>query len=72
VADDQRGRKCSGLRTGSKIWASTNTSSSFVDNYIDASVLRDLTDQDLEKTGIPLGHRKKLLRGIAVLAPVYG
>jgi hypothetical protein len=40
----------------------------FAKNYIDAGVLRDLTDQDLEKIGIPLGHRKKLLRAIRELA----
>jgi class 3 adenylate cyclase/tetratricopeptide (TPR) repeat protein len=40
----------------------------FAENYIDASILRDLTDQDLEKIGIPLGHRKKLLRAILALA----
>lgn len=40
---------------------------SFAENYIDFSVLHDLTDQDLEKIGIPLGHRKKLLRAIAEL-----
>src|ERR1700730_13078547 len=39
----------------------------FAENQIDASVLRDLTDQDLEKIGIPLGHRKKMLRAIAEL-----
>jgi class 3 adenylate cyclase len=39
----------------------------FAKNRIDANVLRDLTDQDLEKIGIPLGHRKKLLRAIAEL-----
>ena len=39
----------------------------FAENRIDASVLRDLTDQDLEKIGIPLGHRKKMLRAIADL-----
>ena len=39
----------------------------FAKNRIDASVLRDLTDQDLEKIGIPLGHRKKMLRAIAEL-----
>ena len=37
----------------------------FAEHCIDASVLRDLTDQDLEKIGIPLGHRKKMLRAIA-------
>jgi class 3 adenylate cyclase/tetratricopeptide (TPR) repeat protein len=39
----------------------------FAENRIDASVLCDLTDQDLEKIGIPLGHRKKMLRAIAEL-----
>jgi predicted ATPase/class 3 adenylate cyclase len=40
----------------------------FAESYIDADVLRDLTDGDLEKIGIPLGHRKKLLRAIRELA----
>jgi class 3 adenylate cyclase/ABC-type transport system involved in cytochrome c biogenesis ATPase subunit len=39
----------------------------FAENRIDASVLRDLTDQDLKKIGIPLGHRKKMVRAIAQL-----
>jgi class 3 adenylate cyclase/predicted ATPase len=39
----------------------------FAENRIDASVLRDLTDQDLEKIGIPLGHRRKVLRAITEL-----
>ena len=38
-------------------------------NAIDFSVLPDLTDQDLEKLGVLLGHRRKLLRAIADLAP---
>ena len=44
----------------------------FVDNAIDSSVLPDLTDQDLEKLGVLLGHRRKMLRAIAALggAPV--
>jgi len=42
----------------------------FAENCIDASVLRDLTEQDLEKIGIPLGHRKKMLRAIAELGGV--
>src|ERR1035437_5307452 len=37
----------------------------FADNGIDLSVLPDLTDQDLEKLGVLLGHRRKLLRAIA-------
>jgi hypothetical protein len=36
-------------------------------NAVDAEVLRDLTDQDLKKLGVPLGHRRKLLRAIAAL-----
>src|SRR5713101_2695534 len=42
----------------------------FAENRIDASVLRDLTNQDLEKIGIPRGHRKKMLRAIAELSGV--
>jgi predicted ATPase/class 3 adenylate cyclase len=37
----------------------------FADNDIDASVLRDLTDQDLKELGVSLGHRLKMLRAIA-------
>src|SRR5262245_47167416 len=36
----------------------------FAENNIDYSVLPDLTEDDLEKLGISLGHRKKLLRAI--------
>src|SRR5712691_5166489 len=39
----------------------------FADNDIDASILRDLTDEDLEKIGVSLGHRKRMLRAIAEL-----
>jgi class 3 adenylate cyclase/tetratricopeptide (TPR) repeat protein len=39
----------------------------FAENYVDASVLPDLTDQDLADLGIPLGHRRKILRAIAEL-----
>ena len=39
----------------------------FRENAIDESVLPDLTDQDLEKIGVLLGHRRKLLRAIANL-----
>jgi class 3 adenylate cyclase len=38
----------------------------FADNRIDdVSILRDLTDQDLHGIGVPLGHRRKMLRAIA-------
>ena len=39
----------------------------FRENAIDADVLRELTDQDLNKLGVLLGHRRKLLRAIAAL-----
>jgi hypothetical protein len=37
----------------------------FAENGIDVSVLRHLTDQDLEKVGVLLGHRRKMLAAIA-------
>jgi hypothetical protein len=41
----------------------------FAENDVDFSILRDLSDQDLEKIGVAsLGHRRKLLRAIADLA----
>jgi class 3 adenylate cyclase/predicted ATPase len=39
----------------------------FSENGIDVSVLRYLTDQDLEKIGVLLGHRRKILAAIAEL-----
>jgi class 3 adenylate cyclase/tetratricopeptide (TPR) repeat protein len=39
----------------------------FAENRIDFSVLPDLTDQDLEKIGVVLGDRRKMLRSIAAL-----
>src|SRR5262249_2622384 len=39
----------------------------FAENRIDFSVLADLTDQDLEKMGVVLGDRRKMLRAIANL-----
>jgi class 3 adenylate cyclase len=40
----------------------------FRDSKIDVDVLADLTDGDLEKLGLPLGDRKRLLRAIATHA----
>jgi hypothetical protein len=42
----------------------------FAENGIDVSVLRYLTDQDLEKIGVLLGHRRKMLAAIAELSGV--
>src|ERR1700746_3224127 len=44
----------------------------FAENAIDLSVIHDLTENDLKELGVLLGHRRKMLRGIAELrqAPV--
>jgi class 3 adenylate cyclase len=42
----------------------------FAENRIDLSVLPDLTDQDLEKLGVLLGDRRKMLRAIRNLGNV--
>jgi class 3 adenylate cyclase/predicted ATPase len=44
----------------------------FAENRIDFSVLPDLTDQDLEKLGVVLGDRRKMLRAIASLETQKG
>ena len=41
----------------------------FRDNAVDAEALPELTDGDLEKLGVLLGHRKRLLKAIAELVP---
>src|SRR5262245_22524938 len=41
----------------------------FAESRIDASVLRELTEQDLKDLGVLLGHRRKILRAIAELDP---
>ncbi|NNF77050.1 MAG: hypothetical protein HKN05_03380, partial [Rhizobiales bacterium] len=44
-------------------------SEAFQENDIDAEILLDLNDTDLEKLGVAsVGHRKKLLKAIAALA----
>ena len=40
----------------------------FEENRIEFDVLPDLTEQDLEKLGIPLGDRKRLLKAIATVS----
>ena len=39
----------------------------FEEHAVDLSIVGDLTDADLKDIGIPLGHRRKLLRAIAEL-----
>jgi len=41
--------------------------STFADAAIDLDILPEITEDDLEKLGIPLGHRKRLMRAIATL-----
>ena len=40
----------------------------FREHEIDADVLPELTEADLEKIGVPFGHRKRLIKAIARLA----
>jgi class 3 adenylate cyclase/predicted ATPase len=40
----------------------------FRESEIDSEVLPELTDADLEKLGVPLGHRKRVLKAISNLA----
>jgi hypothetical protein len=40
----------------------------FAENAIDLEILPDLTDADLEKLGVALGHRKRILKAIAALS----
>ena len=39
----------------------------FAENAIDLDILPDLTEADLERLGVALGHRKRILRAIAAL-----
>ena len=41
----------------------------FRENAIDVEALLELTEADLEKLGVLLGHRKRMLRAIAALEP---
>ena len=40
----------------------------FAANSVDIDTLPDLTETDLEKLGVALGHRKRILRAIAALS----
>ena len=42
----------------------------FRDNLIEMDVVRDLTENDLEKLGLPLGDRKRVLKALAGLSPL--
>jgi predicted ATPase/class 3 adenylate cyclase len=40
----------------------------FAENAIDLEILPDVTEADLERLGVALGHRKRILRAIAALS----
>ena len=40
----------------------------FAENAIDLDILPDVTEADLERLGVALGHRKRMLRAIAALS----
>jgi class 3 adenylate cyclase/predicted ATPase len=40
----------------------------FAENAVDLDVLPDVTETDLERLGVALGHRKRILRAIAALS----
>ncbi len=42
--------------------------SAFIENAIDTDVLPELTERDLEKLGVPLGDRKRLIKAIKAMA----
>jgi class 3 adenylate cyclase/predicted ATPase len=42
----------------------------FAENAIELDVLADLSDEDLEKIGVRLGHRRKILKAIAQEQPL--
>ncbi len=58
------------MDVGDRLWnlGLSQYETAFRKNEIDAEVLADLTDADLEKLDVPLGHRKRLLKAIAGLS----
>jgi SAM domain (Sterile alpha motif) len=39
----------------------------FIENAIDSDVLPELTEDDLEKLGIPMGDRKRLIKAVRAM-----
>jgi class 3 adenylate cyclase/predicted ATPase len=72
TTDQERAFAVTRTTTDLAEWLQTNGlgqyAQTFAENHIDYAVLPDLTENDLEKLGIPLGHRKKLLRAIDALS----
>jgi class 3 adenylate cyclase/predicted ATPase len=40
----------------------------FAENAIDLDILRDVTEADLKRLGVPIGHRKRIFRAVAALS----
>ena len=66
----REGPLCSRLRTGSKSSACPSTRSVLLKTALISRFFPSLTDQDLEKLGVLLGDRRKMLRAIANLQAV--
>jgi class 3 adenylate cyclase/predicted ATPase len=65
-AGELRGKQVATIREWLASLGMSEYAQRFADNRIDdVSILRDLTDQDLKDIGVPLGHRRKMLRAIA-------
>jgi hypothetical protein len=64
----RRGRRCNRSRTGWPQIGLEGYAATFAKNDIDIAVLPHLTDADLEKIGISLGQRRKMLATIAGLS----
>ena len=66
------GRPSAGSEVGIAAWLRSldleQYEQAFRDNAIDIEVLPELNEADLEKLGVLLGHRKKLLKAIADLS----
>jgi class 3 adenylate cyclase/tetratricopeptide (TPR) repeat protein len=58
------------LRTWLEDLGMSQYAESFAANDIDFDVLPDLTDAELERLGVSLGHRKRLRRAVAALTSV--
>jgi SAM domain (Sterile alpha motif) len=55
-------------QNGCGLGASNNMRRYFGRNEIDREVLPELSETDLEELGVPMGHRKRLLKAIATLS----
>ena len=67
--EDERNPSSSAIRRWLNDLGLGQYGDAFEQNDLDVDVLRDLSELDLEKIGVSLGHRKKLIRAIAALGP---